>query len=37
MVRPCTGSDWGDQNITLKTLELLCDRFRCSISDFFED
>jgi DNA-binding Xre family transcriptional regulator len=26
-----------DQNITLKTLEQLCDRFKCSISDLFED
>jgi DNA-binding Xre family transcriptional regulator len=27
--------EMGDQNIALKTLEHLCDRFRCSISDIF--
>jgi len=24
-----------DQNVTLKTLEQLCDRLKCSISDIF--
>jgi len=29
--------EMADQNITLKTLEQLCTRFKCSISDLFED
>ena len=26
-----------EQNITLNTLEQLCDRLKCSVSDIFED
>jgi len=29
--------EMGDQNITIKTLEQICDRLKCSIHDFFPD
>jgi len=28
--------EMGEQNITLDTLEHLCDRFKCSIAELFE-
>ena len=27
--------EMGEQNVTLKTLEQICDRLKCSISDIF--
>lgn len=27
----------GEQNVTLKTLEQICDRLKCSICDVFEE
>jgi DNA-binding Xre family transcriptional regulator len=27
----------GEQNVTLKTLEQICDRLRCKVSDLFGD
>ena len=29
--------EMGDENITLKTLEQLCDRFKCSVGEMFKD
>jgi len=29
--------EMGEQNITLKTLEQLCSRFICKVSDLFEE
>ena len=26
----------GEQNVSLKTLEILCDRLRCKVEDLFE-
>jgi two-component system cell cycle response regulator DivK len=36
-LRHAEAVELGEQNVTLKTLEHLCDRFKCSISDLFED
>ena len=27
----------GEQNVTLKTLEQICDRLKCSVADLFEE
>jgi DNA-binding Xre family transcriptional regulator len=27
----------GEQNVTLKTLEQICDRLKCSVSDLFDE
>ena len=27
----------GEQNVTLKTLEQICDRMKCSVSDLFDE
>ncbi len=29
--------EMGEQNVTLKTLEQICDRLKCKISEIFED
>jgi DNA-binding Xre family transcriptional regulator len=29
--------EMGEQNVTLKTLEQLCSRFKCKVSDLFEE
>jgi DNA-binding Xre family transcriptional regulator len=29
--------EMGEQNVTLKTLEQLCSRFKCKLSDLFEE
>ncbi len=29
--------EMGEQNVTLKTLEQICDRLKCRISDIFEE
>ena len=33
--QPCVGLEMADQNVTLKTLEQICDRLKCSISELF--
>jgi len=29
--------EMGEQNVTLKTLELICARLKCSVADLFEE